>query len=98
LSKRLHPEDVLRAIDAMIAWAECEAPSTNAEGRGSAAPVPVPASAPASRPSWDRAAMELRYGARECRRYKRVARLQFMVLDAFEKAGWPPSIKRATDC
>ncbi len=45
-----------------------------------------------SRPRWDRATRQLSLDDAALRLYRREARAQFAILDAFQSAGWPPSI------
>jgi hypothetical protein len=47
----------------------------------------------ADKPVWDAARRELSYGGTICREYPRMATAQFVVIDAFQKAGWPSSIR-----
>jgi hypothetical protein len=44
------------------------------------------------RPCWDRAARELRFAGEVVLRFRRGARNQERLLDAFEELGWPPEI------
>jgi hypothetical protein len=50
------------------------------------------------KPRWDRHARQLWLGPDMVRTYRRHATKQFLVLDAFEKAGWPTSINAPSGC
>jgi hypothetical protein len=49
------------------------------------------------RPRWDKERGELWYGTNRCRKYKRPARNQFLVLDEFEKREWENPVASPTD-
>src|SRR5512135_1949648 len=48
---------------------------------------------PEEKPKWDRGFRTLTYKSTRCKTFKRFAEKQFAILDAFEKAGWPNSVK-----
>ena len=46
----------------------------------------------AARPQWNRGKKELRLGGKLIKRFRQIAKNQFLVLDAFQELGWPSAI------
>jgi hypothetical protein len=46
-----------------------------------------------NRPQWDSATRKVTYQGIVCRRYRRTAHNQFLILDQFQAEGWPPTTR-----
>jgi hypothetical protein len=83
--------EALDAIDLLLSELPPPAEESAGAARGDAPAPPVPPASPRVR--WDATTRQLFFDDEELKTYGRRAPAQFAVLDAFEEAGWPPSIK-----
>jgi hypothetical protein len=68
---------------------------SGAQAKTTAAPpvAEVPLRNKNLKPEWNDGLMELRFGEEVCKRYKKRPAMQAIILNAFERAGWPKQIK-----